>query len=225
MDQTPAHENHNPDLLRIIPQTSKCIVEVGCSSGALAREFKKLNPETQYIGIEVDSDYAKLAKRHCDEVHLANIESMSDALWGQLSQADCWIFGDTLEHLQNPWQVLRKIRSLIGPNGVIACCIPNAQHWSLQVKLSIGEFRYESSGLLDKTHLRWFTRKTLIELFYDSGFDILEIHPRIFNEPGRDGFLCLLQRVAKRAGANSEEAINDAIPLQYTLLAKPVKRE
>ena len=98
-------------------------------------------------------------------------------------------------------------------------------NWSLQVKLSIGEFRYESSGLLDNTHLRWFTRKTLIELFYDYGFDILEIYPRIFNEPGRDGFLCLLQRVAKRAGANSEEAINDAIPLQYTLLAKPVKRE
>jgi len=221
MEQTPVHDNHNPDLLRLIPKTSKCIVEVGCSSGALAREFKKINQETQYIGIEIDDGYVNLAKRYCDEVHLANIENMSDVLYQQLSKADCWVFGDTLEHLQNPWNVLNKIRSFMPKNGVLAACIPNAQHWSLQVKLNIGEFRYEDSGLLDKTHLRWFTRKTLIELFHDTGFDILKMHPRIFNEPGRDEYLSLLQRIAKRARANSDEAVNDAIPLQYCLLVKP----
>ena len=146
---------------------------------------------------------------------------MNEALWDALSQADCWIFGDTLEHFQNPWAVLQKIRSLIPSNGVIACCIPNAQHWSLQVKLNIGEFHYEESGLLDKTHLRWFTRKTLIELFHSTGFHISEICPRIFNEPGRDQFLGLLKEIAERAGVNADEAMNDALPMQYILLAKP----
>ena len=221
MEQTPAHEYHNPDLLKIIPLSSKYIVEVGCSSGALAREFKKLNLHAHYIGIELDEGYANLAKRYCDKVYQSNIENMDEALWDTLSQADCWIFGDTLEHFQNPWTVLQKIRSFIAPNGVIACCIPNAQHWSLQVKLNIGEFRYEESGLLDKTHLRWFTRKTLIELFSDTGFHILEIHPRIFNEPGRDRFLALLKGIAEKAGVNADEAINDALPMQYIVLAKP----
>ena len=89
------------------------------------------------------------------------------------------------------------------------------------MKLNIGEFRYEESGLLDKTHLRWFTRKTLIELFSDTGFHILEIHPRIFNEPGRDRFLALLKGIAEKAGVNADEAINDALPMQYIVLAKP----
>ena len=64
MEQTPAHEYHNPDLLKIIPLSSKYIVEVGCSSGALAREFKKLNLHAHYIGIELDEGYANLAKRY-----------------------------------------------------------------------------------------------------------------------------------------------------------------
>ena len=89
------------------------------------------------------------------------------------------------------------------------------------MKLNIGEFRYEQSGLLDKTHLRWLTRKTLIELFHSTGFDTVEIRPRIFNEPVRDEFLALLKGIAQKAGVNSDEAINDALPMQYIVLAKP----
>jgi tRNA A58 N-methylase Trm61 len=159
MEQTPIHEYHNPDLLKVIPLKSQYIVEVGCSSGALDREYKKISNANTYVGIEVDDSYASLAKRYCDEVYVSNIETMEGALWNKLSKADCWIFGDTLEHLQNPWKVLHQIHTVIPSNGVIACYIPNAQHWSLQVKLNIGEFRYEESGLLDKTHLRWFTKK------------------------------------------------------------------
>lgn len=76
MKQTPMHDNHNPDLLAIIPKSLKRIVEVGCSSGALGREYKKINPGCQYVSIEIDEDYAAAARRYCDRVLVGNIETM-----------------------------------------------------------------------------------------------------------------------------------------------------
>ena len=87
MDQTPAHEEHNPDLLSIIPGHANVIVEVGCSSGAMAREAKKLNPARRYVGVEIAAEYAPLARRHCDQVIEADIEAVDEATmrqWGGL---------------------------------------------------------------------------------------------------------------------------------------------
>jgi SAM-dependent methyltransferase len=222
MQQTPAHERHNPDLLSFIPRDAKFIVEVGCSSGALAREYKKLNLlDHRYIGIEIDPEFAKLAERHCDEVFLGNIENINESLWERFSHADCWIFGDTLEHLQDPWKILKKIRESMASHGNIVCCVPNSQHWSLQVKMAIGDLRYQKSGLLDITHLRFFTRQTLLELFVNTGFEVKNIHPRIFNEVRRDEFLPTIKELAKKAGVNPDAAGADAIALQYVILAKP----
>lgn len=213
MEQTPAHENHNPDLIKVIPIGSKKLIEVGCSSGALAREFKKLSPNCDYLGIEVDSMYAQLAKRYCDECLTLDIENADDIFWKKNADRDCWIFGDTLEHLKDPWNILRNIRANIPKNGVVVACIPNAQHWSMQVRLCIGSFRYEESGLLDKTHLRWFTRQTIIEMFDQAGFEIKEGFPRIFDEPQRDRFLPLIGQLAKLAGVDSKLSISDSLPL------------
>ena len=172
MEQTPVHDQHNPDLLKLIPIKSTKLIEVGCSSGALAREFKRLSPNCHYIGIEIDSHYTELAKRYCDQSFTVDIEIADDKFWRKHSDRDCWIFGDTLEHLKDPWIVLKKIRGVIPADGSVVICIPNAQHWSLQVKLSIGDFRYQDSGLLDRTHLRWFTRQTMIEMFEQTGFKV-----------------------------------------------------
>jgi len=94
MDQTPAHEEHNPDLLSIIPGHANVIVEVGCSSGALAREAKKLDPARRYVGVEIAAEYAPLARRHCDQVIEADIEAVDEATMRQWG-ADCWVFGDS----------------------------------------------------------------------------------------------------------------------------------
>lgn len=175
-----------------------------------------------YLGVEVDSGYAELARQHCDETGVLDIESADGAFWARHADADCWVFGDTLEHLRDPWAVLRSIRSVIPENGTVVACIPNAQHWSLQVKLSIGDFRYEPSGLLDRTHLRWFTRQTMIELFEGTGFAIEEGIPRTFEDPNREKFLPFIRGMAEATGADPEMAVTDALPLQYVLRAIPV---
>ena len=155
MQQTPVHEQHNPDLLKMIPANAKQLIEVGCSSGALAREYKKINPDCHYTGIEISSAYATLAARHCDAVLLLDIESINESFIDSNLVADIWVFGDTLEHLKDPWLLLQKIRQAISSKGCVVACIPNVQHWSVQARLSCGQFRYEESGLMDKTHLRW----------------------------------------------------------------------
>ena len=241
MGQTPVHDNHNPDLLRLIPQGAASLIEVGCSSGALAREFKKINPACNYLGIDIDESYVKLAARYCDDTaHLAagchirrgyvklaarycddtlamDIEHADEWFFESNGMRDCWIFGDALEHLQNPWGILEKIRKVIPKHGSIVACIPNAQHWSLIAKLSIGDFRYEDNGLLDRTHLRWFTRQTIIELFNDAGFNIVEGVARVFDEPAKDRFLPFIAELAKASGMDPGLAIADAIPLQHVV--------
>ncbi|MBF0359168.1 MAG: methyltransferase domain-containing protein [Magnetococcales bacterium] len=221
MDQTRAHENHNPDLLRLIPETATNLIEIGCSSGALAREYKKLHPNCNYFGVDVDSKYVQMAGRYCDETLVADIETVDNSFFTQHKHRDCWVFGDTLEHLKNPWDVLQSIRGVIPSRGAVVACLPNAQHWSLQVRLSIGDFRYEESGLLDRTHLRWFTRETLQRLFLESGYNKVECFPRIFNEPAKNKFIPLIGEMAKTAGFDPNVAINDALPLQYIIRATP----
>jgi SAM-dependent methyltransferase len=221
MDQTPAHERHNADLLRIIPRTARRLIEIGCSSGALAREYKKLEPASHYTGVEIDATYAQLAQRHCDVTLTADLDLVSEDFWRAHADRDCWIFGDTLEHLKDPWRVLKSIRQVIPSEGHVAVCIPNAQHWSLIARLSCGDFRYEDQGLLDRTHLRWFTRATLLELFDSCGFEVQAGFPRIFQENHRETFLPLIGQLARAAGADPEVAMRDAQPLQYVLLVKP----
>ena len=221
MEQTPIHDSHNPDLLRIIPQSSNNIIEIGCSSGALAREFKKNLNHVNWIGVEIDASYAEFANRHCDRTIIANIDDCDLDFYKEFTDRDCWIFGDTLEHFKDPWAVLKSIRTVIPKNGSVVACIPNAQHWSLIVRLAIGDFRYEDSGLLDRTHLRWFTRQSIIELFSTQGFKLVEGIPRIFDEPDREKYLPLLAEFAKTCGVSPELVVNDAIPLQYVIRAVP----
>lgn len=222
MKQTPIHDGYNPDLLNMIPLTAKNIIEIGCSSGALAREFKKRVDNVNWVGVEIDPNYAEIAKKYCEETLVQNIDNCDKNFYNHFSDRDCWVFGDTLEHLKDPWAVLNKIRNIIPQGGVLVSCIPNAQHWSLVIRLAIGNFTYEDSGLLDRTHLRWFTRKTIYELFESQGFCVTDCRPRIFQEPGRENFLPAISEIAKACGVDPNYVLNDVMPLQYVVKAIPV---
>jgi len=219
MQQTPVHDRHNPDLLRLIPATARRLVEVGCSSGALAREYQTINATCHYLGIEIDSAYAKLAERYCNEVLVLDIEEATDADFSGRLAADCWSFGGTLEHLVEPWKLLRMICLHLPGDGCVLACIPNTQHWSVQARLNCGSSRYEDAGLLDRTHLRWFTRITMLEMFHNAGFKITEGFPRIFDEPGREKVLGAIRLMATSIGADPELAAKDALPIQYVVKA------
>src|SRR5437588_986668 len=221
MQQTPAHEGYNPDLLAQMPRQLRRVVEVGSSSGAFAKQYKRVCPTCHYTGIEIDPRYAELSKRHCDEVICADIESVEQSVFESLFPSDCWIFGDSLEHLKDPWSLLKKVRRYLASDGSIVACVPNAQHWSVQARLSCGMLKYEDAGLLDRTHLRWFTRITIIDLFESTGFKIVKAASRIFKEPERDKVSDAIRLMARSIGADPEQAVVDATALQYVVRAVP----
>jgi SAM-dependent methyltransferase len=221
MKQTPAHDRHNPDVLRLMPKHLKRVVEVGCSSGALARAYTAENPGCQYTGIEIDPEYAEQAKAFCASVICTDVETMSDATFVPLFPSDCWVFGDSLEHLRDPWALLKRMRSHLQMEAHIVACIPNAQHWSVQARLNCGQFRYEDQGLLDRTHLRWFTRLTIIELFQSTGYQILEAFSRVADEPARQNVMPSIRAMAVATGSDPQVAENDSLGIQYVVKAAP----
>lgn len=222
MDQTPAHDHHNELLLTIMPPGARTVVEVGCSSGALAREYKKINPKCHYIGIEVMPQYVPLAQRYCDSVQELNIETVDQDYLRRSLPGDCWVFADVLEHLVDPWALLSRLRAVIPADGCIVACIPNAQHWSVQARLNCGAFRYEQMGLLDRSHLRWFTRVTMIEMFEQAGFRIEGGIPKVLDEPMRHAVIPAIKTMAAAIGADPEAAAQDASVFQYIIRAVPI---
>ena len=214
------NNNYNYDLLSLIPTTATKIAEVGCNTGNLASAVKIKYPNVNYIGFEIDHQAAATASKHCDIVEVLDIEIQNDDFWKKHSDRDCWIFGDVLEHLKDPWSVLKKIKANMPKSGSLVICVPNIQHWSVQGRLSIGEFRYDpNGGLLDRTHLRWFTRITIFEMLNEAGFTFVSGVPRIFNEPQREPVLDAIRHLAKAMGKDPETAVKDAIPLQYVIHA------
>ena len=221
MEQTPAHDNANLTVLELLPPQAKRIIEVGCGSGALAREYRKINADCHYLGLDIVDEYANMAARYCDETVVADIEKQDDLFFIKNKDRDCWVFADSLEHLVNPWLVLEKVRKVIPDNGYVIACIPNAQNWSVVANLAIGNFRYQDSGLLDRTHLRWFTRQTMIELFVDSGFQVESITSRIIGDPNDVPFLSIIREIAQFAGIDADATVTDSIPFQYVFRVKP----
>lgn len=221
MKQTPLHFDYNPDILKMMPNNLKRVVEVGCSSGSLAKAYTSVNPDCRYTGIEIDAEYAEVARQFCGEVVSGNIEHFDEEKFLELFPSDCWIFGDVLEHLYDPWALLKRIRLQLAPDAQIIACIPNAQHWSIQADLNCGQFRYQDMGLMDRTHIRWFTKITIIEMFVSSGYKIIEGRARIFDHPDREKILPAIRAMALASGADPLQAENDAIPFQWLVRAVP----
>ncbi len=207
---------YNPDLLALMPPGHR-VIEVGCSTGALAHAYQALHGDTDYWGIEFDPKAAEMARRHCKQVMALDVEAMSDKELAELGSRTCWVFGDVLEHLRDPWRLLARIRKVLPPGGCIVVSVPNAQHWQLQAKLAIGDFRYTDAGVMDRTHLRWFTRITLLEMFAQAGFRMEAGTPRIFDEPEREKVLPVIRAMAEAAGRSPELAVQDALALQYVV--------
>jgi trans-aconitate methyltransferase len=221
MQQTPAHNIVNTDLMQLIPADARRIVEVGCMHGAMARAYRESHPAIHYVGIDIDPDYAQVAAQFCDQSLGMDIESMPAAEFQNLFPSDCWIFGDCLEHLRDPWRIVKMVRESIDSNGCLLVCLPNAQHWSVQMRLATGQFRYEDSGLLDRTHIRWFTRTTMIEMFIQAGWSIETGFSRQLPSQAPQALLDGIRAIAEAAGADGEVAVTDAQAFQYLFRLRP----
>lgn len=149
---------------------NKRVVDFGCASGYFARLLTEAGCEV--VGIEINPEAAKLAEQYCQKVIVADLDyqSVGDILAEQ--QFDVATFGDVLEHLKNPAKLLKSVRNILRPEGFVVASIPNIAHGAVRLALLEGRFEYDELGLLDNTHLRFFTRDSLYQLFEDSGYCI-----------------------------------------------------
>ncbi len=155
-----------PEVQKMVPPTAKTILDVGCAAGRLGSELKaKLGAEVW--GIENVPDMAKQARNVLDKVYSGDVNEI--ALTLPPNHFDAIIFADVLEHLPDPSVTLKRLLPTLTPNGKIIISIPNVRHWSVIKGLLEGQWEYEEAGLLDRTHLRFFTRASFEKLLYQVG--------------------------------------------------------
>ena len=171
-------DNVNPDLLAKIPITAKRVLEVGCGSARLGEAFKARSPDSQYFGIELFESAVTEAAKVIDGVICANIEQDTSLALKLSPSFDTLVFGDVLEHLLDPWRVLTELRQYIEPGGSCIACVPNVAHWSLISGLLQGKWDYQDAGLLDRTHLRFFTLDSAVQMFQKAGWAVVDATPR-----------------------------------------------
>ncbi len=167
--------NHvRPEILNLIPSTAKSILDLGCGTGATSKALKERQP-CHVTGIELNKEAAEAAKKNLDLCICDNLNRYGPIL--SKDKYDTIILADILEHLITPWQVLKKFASVLSDSGTVIASIPNIAHPWIISQLQKGLFRYESAGLLDITHLRFFTKSTIGQLFYKAGLKITSMTP------------------------------------------------
>ncbi|MEO5363475.1 MAG: class I SAM-dependent methyltransferase [Magnetococcus sp. DMHC-8] len=158
--------HYNANLLNLIPVSATRVLDIGCGTGALGNRVKARNPAVVYYGVEIEPAAARIAANHMDHVLCANIET--DELPFDKAMFDCMVFGDVLEHLYWPVRALEKLKPHLQPGGHMLCCIPNAQNHQILEALLCGDFQYQAGGLLDRTHIRFFTYANAIKMLLDA---------------------------------------------------------
>jgi 2-polyprenyl-3-methyl-5-hydroxy-6-metoxy-1,4-benzoquinol methylase len=164
------------EIVQMIPPGCKTVLDVGCGNGVLG-EYLKKNGVERVAGIEIAEKAARNASSVLDEVLTGNIESMD--LPFDHKSFDCVVCADVLEHLVDPWCVIGKLKKLVKPGGCIVASIPNIGFHRVVRNLLKGQWRYEDAGVLDRTHLRFFTLEGIKELFEVNSMKIEEIHRKI----------------------------------------------
>lgn len=160
-------------MLEFIPKTSKRILDVGCSEGKFGLQLKEML-DAEVWGVEMAQAAAEAARKRLDRVLVGDIMQQL----GQLPDRyfDCIIFNDVIEHLVDPYQVLLAMKQKLSSRGVIVSSMPNVRFFRNLFNLVIrGDWRYEDSGTLDKTHLRFFTKKSIGPMFESVGYRVIAL--------------------------------------------------
>ncbi len=209
----------NPDLLDRIPLDADIVLDVGCHKGVLGAAYRLRNPRARVLGVEVAPSAARVAATRLHEVACIDVET--DPLPFEVPGGyDCIIYGDVLEHLRDPWRVMREHAALLSPRGVMLICVPNAAHWSVPLRLLNGSFDYEDQGVLDRTHLRWFTLATMEKALAATGLQTCDVTPRIFDREGAEAAADALKDVLAGMSVPRETFLARSAPLQFVWRAR-----
>jgi 2-polyprenyl-3-methyl-5-hydroxy-6-metoxy-1,4-benzoquinol methylase len=208
-DVKPYYKNPRPDVMPFVPRGVNRVLDVGCGAGAFGEAIREELGATVW-GIEIVPEMAQLASERLDRVFVGDaierFAEIPDAAF------DLVTFNDALEHMADPWAVLVATRRLLAPEGRVLASLPNIRYWDALLEITRNaDFPYQDFGIFDRTHLRFFTHKSMRRLFEESGY-VVERQEGINPTPSRKlRMLNLLTR-----GRH-----DDCRFLQFVLLARP----
>jgi len=164
------------DLIDLIPSGTNTILEVGCAGGMTGKLLKERGFK-EVVGIELVPEIARQGEPYYNKLFIGDVETIDIPF--ENGHFDCILYGDVLEHLVDPWKTLKKHNALVKNGGAILCSIPNIRHYRILKKLALkGEWEYTDEGILDRTHLRFFTLKSIRTLLEDAGFQLSHVIKR-----------------------------------------------
>jgi 2-polyprenyl-3-methyl-5-hydroxy-6-metoxy-1,4-benzoquinol methylase len=176
--------NERADLIAALPRPIGRVLDVGCGEGAVGRGLRAAG--AQWLsGVEMEPAAAAVAREAYDEVAVGGIETELDDLSGPFDTICCY---DVLEHLVDPYTVLRRLLGVAAPGGRLHVSVPNARHVSLLRDLALrGTFGYTEWGHRDSTHLRWFTRSDIEAAVAEAGWQLVSTgHPQLHRAAALD---------------------------------------
>jgi 2-polyprenyl-3-methyl-5-hydroxy-6-metoxy-1,4-benzoquinol methylase len=173
-------------MFHLFPKGPNKVLDLGCGAGRVGKMLLDSGRAVEVVGVEIFALAAAEARKHYKCVHVGDVEGMT------LDYHDCFdvvICGDVLEHLKEPEKVVKEIYRWLKPGGLIVCCVPNIRYWRISRNLILkGDWEYVSQGIMDQTHLRFFTTKSLRRMLNKASFVIEREDMRIANGPKQRAF-------------------------------------
>lgn len=214
-DEKPAnyYQNTRPEMLDFIPPDSRTVLDVGCGEGHFAQQVKQ-SREAEVWGIEVVEARARFAVERLDTVLVGDVAALISEL--PASYFDAVVFNDALEHLLDPFDVLDRIKTCLTPRGVVVSSIPNIRFYPTFYELAVHcEWEYEESGILDLTHLQFFTQRSIRKMYERLGYEVL-----------RHEGINKLEQMPRRfwiANALAKRQFLDMQFVQFATVARPLR--
>jgi 2-polyprenyl-3-methyl-5-hydroxy-6-metoxy-1,4-benzoquinol methylase len=162
-----AYSSHSVILRLAGDGTGRRLLDVGAAHGYLAREL--CSQGFQVTGVEADSVLGEEAAKHCHQLLILDLDGPLPAF---PEPFDVMVFGDVLEHLKNPLVVLRQLTGSLTEDGTVIISLPNVANAYVRLSLLVGRFDYQDRGILDRTHLHFFTRKSFREFLLAAGLEV-----------------------------------------------------
>jgi 2-polyprenyl-3-methyl-5-hydroxy-6-metoxy-1,4-benzoquinol methylase len=223
-DFNPSYIGRRPDIERLVPPDARAVLDVGCSTGTLGAAVKA-RTGALVVGIELSREMAQVASERIDEVLVGDAAELIILGGLENRRFDTIIFADVLEHMVDPWAVLRAAVGHLEPGGAVIASIPNVGHMDTISNLVFKErWPYRERGIHDRTHLRFFARKNVVELFKSAGLSIERMQTnyrfiekplrinrlaRVLAVPGLRGLLAFQYLVRGRLAGPSTAGRND----------------
>mgnify|MGYP000860182175 CR=1 FL=1 len=165
------YTNERSEIIPYIPENCSTFLEVGCGEGNFAALLKK-RKNSEVWGIELNNNAAQIAKTKIDKIFIGDFNTLLKEL--PKNYFDCIVFNDVLEHFEDPFKILQNLKEILVGGGYIVSSIPNVRYiGNLKELLFYKDWKYkQEGGILDMTHLRFFTKKSIIRMFEEAGYKI-----------------------------------------------------